>query len=242
MDFRDKCAVVTGGANGIGKYIVSEFTKAGTKTAVIDMSSDEPECDLYFRGDIADKETLADFSKTVIARFGKIDYIINNAMLSRKGILDGCSYEDFVYVQKVGVAAPYLLTLYLKDYFREGGAIVNIASTRAKMSQPDTESYTAAKGGILALTHALAISLAGKVRVNSVSPGWIDVTQSQWSKEDLEQHPVKRIGDPADIAKTVLFLCSDYSGFITGEDITVDGGMSRLMIYHNDFGWSYGPR
>jgi len=108
------------------------------------------------------------------------------------------------------------------------------------MSQPNTESYTAAKGAISALTHALAITLAGKARVNSISPGWIDTGFQVYEGPDAEQHPVKRVGNPLDIAHMVLYLCSDKAGFITGQDFCIDGGMTRQMIYHNDFGWTFG--
>jgi NAD(P)-dependent dehydrogenase (short-subunit alcohol dehydrogenase family) len=239
MSFQDKVAVITGGAKGIGKCIVEEFRREGARTAVIDLDTRETDCELYYCGDIARKTDLNRFTDRVIQRFHKVDYLINNACLSRKGILSGCSYEDFNYVLRVGVSAPYQLTKLLLPYFNEKGAVVNISSSRAFMSQEDTESYSAAKGGITALTHALAVSLGGKVRVNSVSPGWIDTADSIWSKEDLTQHPVKRIGKPIDIARMVMFLCSEDSGFITGENILIDGGMSKQMIYHNDNGWRY---
>jgi NAD(P)-dependent dehydrogenase (short-subunit alcohol dehydrogenase family) len=109
------------------------------------------------------------------------------------------------------------------------------------MSQPDTESYTAAKGGISALTHAMAITLSGKVRVNSISPGWIETTEVQSEGPNKSQHPVGRVGTPSDIVHAVMFLCDSNSGFITGQNITVDGGMTKLMVYHNDFGWTYNP-
>jgi NAD(P)-dependent dehydrogenase (short-subunit alcohol dehydrogenase family) len=240
MDFKNKTAIVTGGAKGIGKCIVGEFKKAGARVTVIDKDENAPACDYFYHGDIADERILEDFAARVAEKFGKVDYLINNAMLSRKGILSGCSFEDFLYVQKVGVVSPYLLAKLLLPHFAENAAIVNICSTRAFMSQADTESYSAAKGGILALTHALAVSLAGRVRVNAISPGWIDTTGSDWSREDKLQHPVGRVGNPMDIARMALYLCGEDSGFITGENITVDGGMTKLMIYHNDDGWKYG--
>lgn len=239
MNFKDKVVVITGGANGIGKILTEEFMAAGAQAAVIDLDCGRVPSTLYFQGDIAEEETLARFASKVIDQFGKIDYLINNACLSRKGILSGCSFEDFNYVLRVGVSAPYQLTRLFLEHFNELGAVVNISSSRAFMSQADTESYTAAKGGITALTHALAVSLAGKVRVNSIAPGWIDTTRDIWSEADKNQHLVKRIGNPADIARTVMFLCSEDSGFINGENITVDGGMTKLMIYHNDHGWKY---
>ena len=129
-----------------------------------------------------------------------------------------------------------------KDFYQslkaEGAAIVNISSSRDRMSQPQTESYTAAKGGIAALTHALAVSLAGKVRVNSISPGWIDTAYTVYEGPDAVQQPVGRVGNPLDIANMVLYLCSDKAGFITGENICIDGGMTRQMIYHGDNGWT----
>jgi NAD(P)-dependent dehydrogenase (short-subunit alcohol dehydrogenase family) len=241
MDFKGKKVVITGGSRGIGKKITEEFKNKGAKVAVIDKADSNLECDLFYKGDISTEKVLISFSNKVLQEFGKIDYLINNACLSRKGLLSNCDYDDFNYVLKVGVTAPYVLTKLFLEYFNLGAAIVNISSTRAKMSQPDTESYSAAKGGIRSLTHAMAISLSGKVRVNSVSPGWIDTSGKYecFSKSDHGQHPVKRIGTVTDIADLVLFLCSRESSFINGENITIDGGMSRLMIYHNDFGWQY---
>lgn len=153
-----------------------------------------------------------------------------------KGI-GSCSYEEFQYALAVGVTAPFYLTQLFLPYFTSGSAVVNISSSRDRMSQPETESYTAAKGVIAALTHALAVSFAGKVRVNSVSPGWIDTEYQEYEGADALQQPVGRVGNPMDIANMVLFLCSPKAGFITGENICIDGGMTREMIYHGDFGW-----
>lgn len=231
MEFKDKVVVVTGGAHGIGKCIVEEFEKAGAKVAVIDLLENK-----YFQGDLADKETLERFSEKVIADFGRVDHIIHNAAPLSRGI-DFASYEDFEYAQRVGVTAPFYLTKLFLPYLGEGASIVNISSSRDRMSQPQTETYTAAKGGISALTHALAVSLAGKARVNSVSPGWIDTDFTEYSGPDAAQQPAGRVGNPLDIAHMVLFLCSDKAGFITGENICIDGGMTKLMIYHADHGW-----
>lgn len=231
--FTDKVAVVTGGAGGIGKVICDEFRKEGAYVCVIDKEPNE-----YFVGDIADENTLHTFSEKVIAQYGKVDYLINNACLSKGGI-ESCSYDDFNYVLRTGVTAPFMLAKLFREYFTDGAAIVNISSSRDRMSQPDTESYTAAKGGIAALTHALAVSLSGRVRVNSISPGWIDTLGNEFHGADKTQHPAGRVGNPLDIANMVLYLCSDKAGFITGENITVDGGMTKLMIYHNDYGWTY---
>ena len=231
--FKDKVAVITGGAKGIGKAIADSFRKSGAKVCVIDTLDNE-----YFSGDISQKEALEAFAKKVIGDCGHIDYLINNAPPLMKGI-DTCSYEEFQFALSVGVTAPFYLTKLLLPYFNEGGAVVNISSSRDRMSMPQTESYTAAKGGIAALTHALSVSLAGKVRVNSISPGWIDTVGEEHSREDEIQHPAGRIGTPQDIADMTLFLCSEKAGFITGENICIDGGMTRLMIYHGDNGWEY---
>lgn len=229
--FKDKIVVVTGGAGGIGKCICEQFAKAGAKVCVIDLLDND-----YFVGDLANKEILELFAEKVIADYGHVDYLINNAAPKFCGITSG-SYEDFEYALKVGVTAPFYLAKLFVAHFAEGAAIVNISSSRDRMSQPESESYTAAKGGIAALTHALAVSLAGRVRVNSISPGWIDTGYKVYEGPDATQQPVGRVGNPDDIANMVLYLCSDMAGFITGENICIDGGMTRQMIYHDDFGW-----
>lgn len=230
--FENKVAVVTGGAKGIGKAIAREFRKAGAEVCVIDLLPND-----YFVGDLADRTVLEEFARKVIADHGHVDYLINNALPLMKGI-DECSYEEFNYALRVGVTAPFYLTKLFAPHFAPGAAVVNISSSRDRMSQPQTESYTAAKGGISALTHALAVSLAGRVRVNSISPGWIETGDAVWTGPDAAQQPAGRVGTPLDIASMVLFLCSDKAGFITGENICIDGGMTRQMIYHNDFGWT----
>lgn len=229
--FKNKIAVITGGAQGIGRCIADEFRKQGASVCIIDRQPNE-----YFTGDISSEQVLRDFAGKVIAEYGRIDYLINNAIPLSKG-LNACTYDEFNYALRVGVTAPFFLTKLFMPYFSKGAAIVNISSSRDRMSQPDTESYTAAKGGIAALTHAMAVTLAGKVRVNSISPGWIDTSYRKYSGPDASQHPAGRVGTPMDIANMVLFLCSDKAGFITGENVCIDGGMTRQMIYHDDYGW-----
>lgn len=253
----NKVCVVTGGANGIGRCMVEAFLHLGARVAVVDTDSEAgselarqyPDRLLFVHGDIAEEAVLTGFVSQVIEAFGKVDYLVNNACLSRAGILSGCTYEDFNYVLRVGVSAPYFLASLLRGHFAQGASIVNISSTRAYMSQADTESYSAAKGGISALTHALSVSLAGIARVNSISPGWIDTAAYQHAGAKMEehsiadkaQHPSGRVGTPLDVASMVMYLCSDAAAFINGQNMTVDGGMTKLMIYHNDHGWSYNP-
>ena len=229
--FTGKVAVVTGGAHGIGKAIAEAFQAWGAAVEIIDITPGA-----HYVGDIGKKETLEAFVQTVLGKHGRIDFLINNAPPLMKGI-DETTYEEFQYALSLGVTAPFYLSKLFAAHFAPGGVIINISSSRDRMSQPQTESYTAAKGGIAALTHALAVSLAGRVRVNSISPGWIDTAYRAYEGPDASQQPAGRVGHPMDIAHMVLFLCSDKAGIITGENICIDGGMTRQMIYHGDWGW-----
>ena len=230
--FQDKVIVITGGAGGIGKCIAEEFTKQGAKVCVIDIAPGD-----HFVGDLADPAVLEAFSTSVIQKYGRVDVLVNNAPPAFLGI-DTCSYAQFQQALAVGVAAPFYLSKLFLPYFSEGASIINISSSRDRMSQPQSESYTAAKGGIAALTHALAVSLGPKIRVNSISPGWINTTDTVYQGADEAQQPAGRVGTPMDIANMVLFLASPKAGFITGENICIDGGQTRLMIYHGDNGWT----
>ena len=252
--FEGKVCIITGGANGIGRCLVEEFSRLGASIAFIDkdkeagdklLSSLQGE-HLFIAGDIANQKEIEDFISSTIQKYGRVDYLINNACFSNKGILSDCDYEAFNEILHVGVTAPYYLTKLLLPHFTKDASIINISSTRAFMSEPDTESYTAAKGGISALTHALAISLTGKARVNAINPGWIETGDYHYdaeaykpTEEDIQQHPSNRIGTPLDIARAAIFLCNPANDFINGEEITIDGGMSKQMIYHNSFGWKY---
>lgn len=232
MDFKDKIVIVTGGAQGIGKCIADEFRKEGAIVCVIDKQEGD-----HYVGDISKQEVLEAFVQEILQKYGHVDIIVNNALPIMRGI-DECSYEEFAYALSVGVTAPFYLVKLLKDHLGKDASIINISSSRDRMSMPQTESYTAAKGGIAALTHALAVSLAGKARVNSISPGWIDTAYTVYEGPDATQQSVGRVGNPMDIANMVLFLCSDKAGFITGENICIDGGMTKQMIYHGEHGWT----
>ena len=233
MEFQGKVVVITGGAAGIGKATAEAFREKGAMVEIIDKAEGP-----HFTGDIGQKEVLEEFAGYVKMKYGHIDYLINNALPIMRGI-EECTYEEFAYAMAVGVTAPFYLSKLFADSFAPGGCIINISSSRDRMSQPGTESYTAAKGGIAALTHALAMSLGEKVRVNSISPGWIETGGAVYRGPDALQQPVGRVGTPMDIAHMILFLCSDKAGFITGENICIDGGMTRQMIYHGEHGWDY---
>jgi len=230
--FQNKVVVITGGAHGIGLCMAQESEKQGAHVCVIDKAEGP-----HYVGDIADQNVLEAFAADVISRYGHVDVLVNNALPITRGI-DRCTYEEFSYALAVGVTAPFYLAKLFREHFAPGASILNISSSRDRMSQPQTESYTAAKGGIAALTHALAVSLAGRVRVNSISPGWIDTDYTVYEGADATQQPAGRVGNPLDIANMALFLASDKAGFITGENICIDGGMTKLMIYHGDHGWT----
>ena len=232
LNFENKVVVITGGAHGIGLCTAEGFKRAGAHVYIIDAAQGE-----HYVGDIADKATLESFAQMVIREHGRVDVLVNNAPPKMLGI-DTCSWEEFQTALTVGVTAPFYLSKLFAPYFAEGASIINISSSRDRMSQPQSESYTAAKGGIAALTHALAVSFAGKVRVNSISPGWIDTEYRVHEGPDASQQPAGRVGNPLDIANMILFLASEKASFITGENICIDGGQTKLMIYHGEHGWT----
>ena len=235
MKFKDKVVLITGSNSGIGKKTKEKFLENGAIVCGIDLKGED-----YFVGDLSKKSDIEEYVNRVINDYGKIDIIVNNAAPISKGIFN-CDYEDFLYSLKVGTVAPFYLVKLCEPFLTNGSSIINISSTRDRMSQPQTESYSAAKGAINSLTHALANSLAHKTRVNSISPGWINTVESELSNEDIEQHLVKKVGLPEDVANLILFLSSEEASFITGENICIDGGMSKQMIYHND-GWIFKSR
>lgn len=241
-----KGILVTGGGHGIGRQICRDFLEVGAQVCFIDFDREisqtfaaEHDNLFYFYGDVASPVALKDFVSFAMAKLGRIDVLINNACKGNKGILSNLDYKGFDYVLSVGLKAPYELSRLCRDeLIKNHGRIINIASSRAFQSEPDSEAYASAKGGIVALTHALAISLGPDVLVNCIAPGWIEVNdQTGHSQTDKTAIPVGKIGTPKDISRMVLFLCQQ--DFITGETITIDGGMNKRMIYHGDWNWQY---
>ena len=243
-----KGIMVTGGAHGIGKQICLTFLEKGYQVCFMDINEELGKAfELghdhlhFFFGDVKDQMQLKAFVDFSLEKMKRIDVLVNNACYGKAGILSNASYEDFDEVLAVGLKAPYELSRLCKDELgKNQGRIINIASSRAFQSEPDTECYASAKGGIVALTHALAISLGPNVLVNCIAPGWIDVNDTkEFSKADTNAIPAGKVGHPKDISEAVLFLVKQ--DFITGETITIDGGMNKRMIYHGDWNWEYHP-
>ena len=250
-DFLGKVALVTGGAQGIGQGVVRYFLERGASVCMVDADGEaleETQAAFEALGPLlsvqADVSLEADVKRALgatLERFGRLDFLVSNAGISEFTPFDELTLEGWRRVLDTNLTATFLFAKYAAPALREArGSMVNIASTRALMSEPGSEAYAASKGGIVALTHALAISLGPLVRVNCVSPGWIETRDRQkvnarkevkHSPQDLEQHPVGRVGTPEDVAALVAFLCSSDSGFITGQNYVLDGGMTRKMIY-----------
>jgi NAD(P)-dependent dehydrogenase (short-subunit alcohol dehydrogenase family) len=224
-----KTCFVTGGAHGIGKAVADRFEAAGYGVAVADINSDE------YQLDVADDVAVARVVDRVVADLGGIDVVVNNAGIADPGrtSIDELSATEWRRVIDVNLSGMFYVAKAAAPHLRKRkGCIVNITSTRAFMSEPNTFAYSASKGGIVALTHSLAISLGPDVRVNAIAPGWIETGDySKLRERDHDFHPVGRVGKPYDIAALALFLASDEAGFITGDVITSDGGVTRKMIY-----------
>ncbi|HOK94495.1 MAG TPA: SDR family oxidoreductase [Anaerohalosphaeraceae bacterium] len=249
-DFSGKTAIVTGGGQGIGLCIAQMFLQSGANAVIADSNADlkskahvflnAPENLLFSVTDVADENAVITMTENALQRFGRIDFLVNNAAAFCDAPLDTLTCRQWQTVLHVNLTGAFLCSKYCRPQLEKNrGAIVNIASTRALMSQPDTLiAYSASKGGLVALTHALANTLGPAVRVNCISPGWIvtDAYQhggrrTKLTQADSSQHPAGRVGRPEDIAEMVLYLCSDKAGFITGQNIVIDGGMTIKMIY-----------
>jgi NAD(P)-dependent dehydrogenase (short-subunit alcohol dehydrogenase family) len=234
-----KTAVVTGGAHGIGKGIAGKLLQEQCEVIVLDINTqylsklkDEHERVETLLCDVGNPEAVQQAMKRMESEYGKIDFLVNNAGISAFEPIETLSVETWNRILSVNLSSIFYMVKFGKHLFPEQSAIVNIASTRAFMSEPQGEAYGASKGGIVALTHALAISLGPKTRVNCVSPGWIEVNHYEDLPEvDHAQHPVGKVGKTEDIAEMVWFLLSDKAAFITGQNIVVDGGMTKKMIY-----------
>ena len=249
MELTEKVILVTASTRGIGLAIVRKCAAEGAQVymAARDMERAQKIADTLngvkcVYNDATKAETFTSMVEEVVLNAGRIDVLVNNFGTSNPGKdLDFANTDPQVFLDTVNLnlRSVFLASQAAVKYMeKDGGSIINISSSRDRMSQPQTESYTAAKGGIAALTHGLAVSLAGKIRVNSISPGWIDTAYTLYEGPDAYQQPAGRVGNPLDIANMVLFLCSDKAGFITGENICIDGGQTKLMIYHGDHGWT----
>lgn len=247
-----KVVVVTGGGQGIGFCIAQSYAKEGAHVVIADIDEEAgTEAEAYItqnggsayflKTDISKEDDVKGMVDQAVNQFGHIDILVNNAAINAKGTLFTRTIEDWNDVLAINVTGPYICTKYIAPHMKtEGCNIINIASTRALMSEPHTEPYSASKGALLSLTHSLANSLSPKIRVNAISPGWIDVSQWKKKKErkfihltekDHNQHLVGRVGLPEDVAKTCLFLSSEDAGFVTGANLIIDGGMGVKMNY-----------
>ncbi|WP_160156810.1 SDR family NAD(P)-dependent oxidoreductase [Geobacillus sp. TFV-3] len=247
MSMEQKTAIVTGGANGIGKAIARAFAKQGANVAIIDRDVQNGEAiaaqlqsdgfkAIFVAADVRKVDDIERFVREAAGRFGRIDYLINNAGVSRWKSPYELTVEEWDDVLSTNLRSAFFASREAAKYMRrnaKGGAIVNIASTRALMSEPNSEAYAASKGGLVALTHALAVSFADdRIRVNVISPGWIETGDyGQLRDIDHRQHPAGRVGKPDDIARACLYLCDEENDFITGANLVIDGGMTRKMIY-----------
>jgi NAD(P)-dependent dehydrogenase (short-subunit alcohol dehydrogenase family) len=234
-----KTAIVTGGGHGIGKGIVRKLLREQCEVIALDSNMDylselkkEYSQVETLLCDVGNPDEVQKAMERIESLYRKIDYLVNDAGISVFEPIEVLSVERWNRILSVNLSSMFYMVKFGKHIFSESSAIVNIASTRALMSEPNGEAYGASKGGIVALTHALAISLGPKTRVNCVSPGWIEVNDYEnLSEADHAQHPVGKVGKVEDIAETVWFLLSDKATFITGQNIIVDGGMTKKMIY-----------
>ena len=253
MSLREKVAIVTGGGQGIGKAIAKRFLEEKMKVVIAEIDQEagrETEAEYknlgsieFIQTDVSNEDSVKNLIRETNHNFGQIDVLVNNAARANpeNSPLTELSLDDWNHTISINLTGVFLCSKHSVAHLRKNkGTIINIASTRALMSEPNTEAYSASKGGVVALTHALAISLGPDIRVNSISPGWIDV--SEWQKlakrhrtelteQDHQQHPVGRVGKPEDIASLAVYFASAEADFITGTNFVIDGGMTNKMIY-----------
>ncbi len=241
-----KVVVVTGAGHGIGRGVAIAYAEKGYRVILADVSEegcketeklmDDGYGDIILT-DVSKPESITQLFHKVEEKYGRLDILINNAGLTAFKHMDELRVEEWDNVINTNLRSVFLGSRAAAHLMRKnnGGSIVNIASTRATMSEPNSEAYAATKGGIVALSHALAVSLAeDQITVNSISPGWIEVEDYDALRDvDHEQHPAKRVGKPADIGRACLFLTNEENDFVTGENLVVDGGMTRKMIYEH---------
>jgi NAD(P)-dependent dehydrogenase (short-subunit alcohol dehydrogenase family) len=240
-----KVAILTGAAQGIGKAIAITLLQNNIQPVVFDIDEEAglelaPGID-FLKTDMSDESAIKYAINNVVSKYKHLDFVINNVGICVFKPLSELTLDEWNKVISTNLTSIFLTTKYSEDELKKSkGQIINIASTRAFMSEPNTESYSASKGGVVAITHALAVSLGPNVRVNCISPGWIEVCEFQkaskrvipnHSDADNSQHPAGRVGNPDDIANFVLYLLQQENSFITGQNFTIDGGMTKKMIY-----------
>jgi NAD(P)-dependent dehydrogenase (short-subunit alcohol dehydrogenase family) len=233
-EYSQKAALVTGGAQGIGRAIALHLAGRGWRVAIADLKGGRDAGIYALRCDVAREPAVRECVRRVVKRFGRLDALVNNAGITgaRTGPLEKLSLREWNRRIGVNLTGVFLMSKHAAAHLRRArGALVNIASTRALQSEPESEAYAAAKGGVVSLTHALALTLGPQVRVNCVSPGWIDTTGKPIPRAEHLQHPAGRVGRPLDVAALVEFLLSERSAFVTGQNFVIDGGMTKKMIY-----------
>lgn len=247
---KQKVVVVTGGAQGIGRGIVEKFLKEGWKVIIWEVDDEggheikeqlNSDDFAYLLCNVSHEAAVQSAVQKTISLFNRIDVLVNNAAIANNKSVTELSLDEWQHVLDVNLNGPFLCSKYCAaELGKNKGSIINLCSTRAFQSEPNTEAYSASKGGVFALTHSLAMSLGPDVKVNSISPGWIDVSavkkssvasQEELTTEDHMQHPAGRVGKVEDIANMAYFLAQPENSFITGQNFVVDGGMSRKMIY-----------
>ncbi|MER2090869.1 MAG: SDR family oxidoreductase [Sporosarcina sp.] len=242
--FQNKTVIVTGAAQGIGRSVATHFAKAGANVVIADLEHDlgvqlagelqkEGYSAIFAETDVRSEESVTQLMEMAAARFGEIHILINNAGKGKWISPLELSLEDWDDIINTNLRSVFLCSREAAKRMNSGGAIINLASTRAVMSEPNSEGYAASKGGILALTHALASSFSElNITVNSISPGWIETGDYDALRpSDHNQHFSNRVGKPDDIARACLYLANPENNFITGTDLTIDGGMTKKMIY-----------